>query len=196
MELRCVNIDKNKFDKDGLVPMVVQDANTGEVLSLFYANEESIKKMNETGYVWRYSREQKKVVQKGEISGNTQRVLSISMDCDRDALLALVSPEGPACHKGTASCFEKSEPLLSELVSVIKGRKKSGSSYTSKIVRAKGAIIEKLREECEELIEAKSEKDITWEAADLLYFMLVYLENRQVGFYQVLKELRNRRGQR
>ena len=194
---------KIKFGKDGLVPMIIQDANSGLVLSLFYANEEAIEKMKNTGYVWRYSRAKKKLMKKGEESGNTQKIISITQDCDQDAFLVRVIPNGPACHKGQVSCFESrvSSPdydfsALQELVQIIKERKLNPKdSYTSKIVKSREAIIEKLREECEELIEAEGQKDITWEAADLIYFTLVYLENREVEFSEVLEELRRRRKQ-
>lgn len=184
-----------KFDKSGLVPMIIQDANSGAVLSLFYCNEESLKKMKETGFVWRYSRSKKKLMKKGMSSGNLMKVVSISEDCDSDALLVKVKPFGPACHAGDYSCFGEEKNILTELIDVISERKRNPKkdSYTSQIVKNKMKIIEKLREELEELIEAKRKKDIKWEAADLLYFLLVYLENRSVGFSDVLEELRRRR---
>lgn len=188
---------KIKFEENGLVPMIIQDANSGLVLSLFYTNKEAIEKMKSTGYVWRYSRTKKKLMKKGEESGNTQKIVSISFDCDQDALLVRVLPNGPACHKGTISCFDAEAGVLSELSRVIKNRKLNPKdSYTSKIVKDRNAIIAKIREECEELIEAEGEKNITWEAADLIYFTLVYLENREVEFSEVLKELRKRRDSR
>lgn len=185
---------KIKFGENGLVPMIVQDANNGLVLSLFYTNEEAIEKMKSTGYVWRYSRAKTKLMKKGEESGNTQKIVSMNFDCDQDALLVRVIPNGPACHKGTVSCFEAEATILSELSKVIRDRKLNPKdSYTSKIVKSREAIIAKLHEECEELIEAEGQRNITWEAADLIYFTLVYLENREVGFSEVLKELRKRR---
>ncbi|MBI2079958.1 hypothetical protein HYT84_04270, partial [Candidatus Micrarchaeota archaeon] len=134
-ELRCVKVDKIKFDKTGLIPMIVQDADTGLVLSLFYANREAVEKMQTTNCVWRFSRSKKRVMKKGEKSGNVQKIVSVSLDCDNDVLLVLVSPEGPACHKGTESCFTgPNKSMLSDLVSVIKARKKNPTgSYTSKI---------------------------------------------------------------
>lgn len=189
---------KIKFNSDGLIPLIIQDADSGTVLSLFYANQEAIKKMEETGYVWRYSRSKQKLMKKGEESGNVQKVVSITEDCDSDALLVKVKPAGPACHTGKYSCFKEEKPVLNELLEVLKDRKKNPKqgSYTSKLIKDQKGIIAKLREECEEFIEAgekKEDKEVVWEAADLLFFMLVYLENRNVEFADVLKELKRRR---
>ena len=194
-----VDLKKIKFDKDGLIPMVIQDADSGAALSLFYGNLDSIKKMIETNYVWRYSRKNKKVMQKGEESGNTQKVVSILPDCDSDALLVKVKPTGPACHLGNASCFgdENSgfENPIDELVKVIAERNKTPdkNSYTSKVVQNRELAVEKLREELNELIEAKTKENIAFEAADLTYFMLIYLQNQKVDWSDVLKELKERR---
>lgn len=184
-----------KFDKNGLIPMIIQDAETGVVLSLFYANQESIAKTKDTGYVWRYSRSKQKLMKKGEESGNMQKVVSMQEDCDSDALLVKVKPQGPACHKGKYSCFKQEKPILNELLEVIRDRKENPKqgSYTSSIVNNKEKIIAKLREELDELIQAEKPEEIQWEAADLLYFMLVYLENKDVKFADVLKELKKRR---
>jgi len=188
---------KLKFDFKGLIPLIVQDAETNAVLSLFYANASAIKNMQRTGYVWRYSRSNKKLMMKGATSGNIQKIVSISPDCDGDALLVRVIPNGPACHLGRSSCFVNNDytDIIQELVEVISYRNKSPKkgSYTSGIVKNRSIIIEKLREELEELIEAKRKKDIKWEAADLLYFLLIYLENQNVQWSEVLKELRRRR---
>ena len=186
---------KLKFDEKGLVPMIIQDAITGSVLSLFYANTEALEKIQETSYLWRYSRSKKKLMKKGESSGNFMKIVSIKEDCDSDALLLKVRPEGPACHSGEYSCFGEEKEILYELLDIIKNRKQNPNknSYTSKIVTDKSEVIAKLREECEELIEAEKPTDIKWEAADLLYFMLVYLENRGVAFEDVLAELKRRR---
>ena len=97
-----------KFDSSGLVPAVVQDNTTGKVLMLAYVNRESLQKMNETGETWFWSRSRQSLWHKGETSGNTQRVVSISIDCDQDTLLILVEPRGPACHTGQMTCFFRS----------------------------------------------------------------------------------------
>lgn len=190
-------LKKINFDSNGLVPIIIQDDRTGSVLSLFYANKEALDRTEQTGFVWRYSRSKQRLMQKGEESGNIMKVVSISPDCDSDALLVRVIPKGPACHSGEISCFKNanSAGLLAELIRTIKNRKEkpSNESYTSSIVNNREKIIEKLREELQELIEAKRKKDIKWEAADLMYFLLVYLENQNLPFKEVLKELKRRR---
>ena len=99
-----------KFDERGLVPMIVQDAGSGAVLSLFYANLEALERTVESGFVWRFSRARQELMQKGATSGNTQEVLSLRLDCDADAVLACVMPKGPACHTGGYSCFGSNVP--------------------------------------------------------------------------------------
>ncbi len=177
--------------------MIIQDANGGAVLSLFYANEEALEKTKQTGYVWRFSRSKKKVMKKGATSGNVQKVVSMSFDCDLDALLVRVIPSGPACHKDTISCFGESGEgvILSELVNVIKNRKENPKkgSYTSKLLNNNGKIKSKIKEECGELIEAEKKEDKIWEAADVLYFLLVFLEKNGVELRDVLIELAKRR---
>lgn len=199
-----VKINKIKFGKDKLVPMIVQEANSGVVLCLFYANWDSIRKTQETGMLWRFSRSNNRVMMKGETSGNTLRVISIKPDCDSDALLVKVKASGPVCHTGSSSCFGNWKPerrgtcdILDELSLVIADRKRNPStqSYTSKIVIDRNTIEEKLNEELKELLTAESRNDIAWEAADLLYFLLVYLENRGVSLNDVIAELSRRRKQ-
>ena len=194
-EITNVDVDRIQFNEAKLVPMIVQDATTGIVLSLFYANEGSFEKMKTTGYIWRYSRKLGKVIKKGEESGNCQKVISIELDCDGDALLVKVLPEGPACHTGAYSCFSKTtnpSTILGELEQVLYERKNL-NSYSSSITNNKENAITKLREELEELIEADEEKELVWEAADLLFFFLTYLQNRSIKLSQVLQELRRRR---
>ncbi|MFH1521312.1 MAG: bifunctional phosphoribosyl-AMP cyclohydrolase/phosphoribosyl-ATP diphosphatase HisIE [Candidatus Micrarchaeota archaeon] len=189
------NISKIKFDKDGLVPMIIQDSDSGAVLSLFYADQKAIEKMEKEGYVWRFSRSKKKLMKKGEESGCIQKIISIKFDCDCDAILVKVQPSGPACHTGKFSCFSDLGSILSQLTKVIAERKlkPSKNSYVSSIINDKQKIIDKLNEELVELIEAKKNSEIVWEAADLLFFMLVYLENRSIKFSKVLNELERRR---
>ncbi|VVC04044.1 Phosphoribosyl-AMP cyclohydrolase [Candidatus Bilamarchaeum dharawalense] len=183
-----------KFDKTGLIPMIIQDSESGTVLSLFYGNKESMKKMKKDGYVWRYSRSKKQIMRKGDQSGNRQKVVSISQDCDSDALLVKVEPSGPACHKKKFSCFCDDGPILLRLTKKIAERKQKPSkkSYVSSIIASRQKIINKLNEELAELIEAEKNSEIIWEAADLLFFMLVYLENRSIKFSKVLDELERR----
>lgn len=186
---------KLKFNKEGLIPVVIQDADSGAVLSLFYADEDAVERMIKEGYVWRYSRKLGRVIKKGETSGNFQKVVSLKKDCDSDALLVTVVPEGPACHTNKYSCFGKEIPILQELTEVISSRKREPKpdSYVSGIINDRRMVVSKLMEELAELIAAESEDEVIWEAADLLFFMLVYLENRTVKFRQVLEELRRRR---
>ncbi|HID72888.1 TPA: phosphoribosyl-ATP diphosphatase [Candidatus Micrarchaeota archaeon] len=194
-ELICVKVEDVKFGDDGLVPVIVQDADSGAVLSLFYCNREAFLKMLEEGYVWRFSRKLGRIIKKGEASGNCQKVVSMSKDCDSDALLVAARPEGPACHTGSYSCFSGKTPILWELVDVISGRKSSPKegSYVSGMVADRQKVAAKLREELGELLEAEKDAEVVWEAADLLFFMLVYLENRNIKFSQVLQELKRRR---
>ena len=196
-----------------ITPMVIQEEGSGQVLSLFYANDESFQKMKETGKVWRYSRSKKQVIMKGDTSGNVQVVKKIEWDCDNDAILVTVEQTGTgACHNGTWSCFPQgkgnsrtrakngfeAKGALEELELVIKERKASpkSGSYTSQIIGSREKITEKLREESEEFVEAFNEKDereVVWEAADMLYFMLVALANRGIPLELVFAELRRRR---
>lgn len=186
-----------------LLPLIVQDEETKQVLSLFYCNEESIKLMKETGYVWRYSRQYGKQMKKGATSGNTQKIISLEYDCDKDALLAIVRQEGKnACHTDKWSCFSekknRSWGAIEELINVIKQRKKNGGkeSYVASIVNSQNKIGEKLREEAAELAEAIGEKEdseVIWEAGDLLFFTLVALENRNIDVEKVIQELKRRR---
>ena len=138
-----INIDELKFDKDGLIPAVVVDSITKDVLTVAYMNKESLKISIEKGLTCFYSRSRKELWLKGETSGNYQHIVSITADCDKDALVVMVEPEGPACHLGTTSCFEnpvwKNEDEESEefsldvLMKLIEGRKteKKEGSYTT-----------------------------------------------------------------
>jgi phosphoribosyl-ATP pyrophosphohydrolase/phosphoribosyl-AMP cyclohydrolase len=189
--------------KEELIPLIVQDNETKQVLSLFYCNKEAISRMKKTGYVWRYSRRYRKLIKKGETSGNFQRIKQLEYDCDKDALLVKVDQMGDgACHTGKWSCFgkekERSWGVLEELITVIEDRKKNPKkkSYVSSIIGKPKEIGDKLIEEAGELEEAileKPDKEVVWEAADLLFFMLVGLENRGVDLQKVLEELKRRR---
>jgi phosphoribosyl-ATP pyrophosphohydrolase/phosphoribosyl-AMP cyclohydrolase len=186
-----------------LIPLIVQDASTKQVLSLFYCNEESVRLMAQTGFVWRYSRSKGMQMRKGDTSGNLQKVRELLYDCDNDAVLAIVDQQGEgACHTGTWSCFtaRKMRPwgVLDELCGVIAKRKSEpkAGAYTSQLVQSPRQLAEKLTEEAGELGEALLEKpdaEVVWEAADLLYFTLVALENRGIDAEKVLEELKRRR---
>ncbi|MBI5635904.1 phosphoribosyl-ATP diphosphatase [Candidatus Micrarchaeota archaeon] len=187
----------------GLTPLIVQDGLTKQVLSLVYANKESVELMKKTGFVHRYSRQAGRQMRKGDSSGNFQKIISLSKDCDGDALLAVVEQQGTgACHAGGWSCFsvdrQASYGVLDELVKTIKDRKinPSGNSFVSSIISDNQKIGGKLREEAIELAQALAEKndsEVVWEAADLLFFTLIALENRGIELERVLDELKRRR---
>lgn len=185
-----------KFDENGLIPLIIQDSKTGQILSLFYANKEAVEKIKQTGYVWRYSRKYKKLMQKGETSSNTQKVILLKEDCDNDALIALVETNGPACHTGKESCFEtpKFNSFLTTLEEIIQNRKinPKKESYTNQLLNNNELLKEKLREELEEFINYNDKENLIWEASDLLYFMLVYLAKNNVKLNEIEKHLANR----
>lgn len=196
-----------RFDENGLIPVVLQHAKTKEVLTLAYMNEESYNKTLETKETWLYSRSRQELWHKGATSGNTQRVVSISADCDQDALAVAVLPNGPACHTGADSCFF--EPILeggagpsvqaiAALEEVIKDRyaSRTEGAYTTYLFE-KGVdkIGKKIGEEATEVVIAAKNNDaeeLSMEAADLIYHLLVMLQNQHVPFDEVLKILEQR----
>ena len=200
-----VGIDpKNvRFDPDGLVPAVVQDARTREVLTLAYMNRESLARTLETGETWFWSRSRNELWHKGATSGNTQRVVSLTADCDNDAIVVLVEPAGPACHTGARSCFEVPEAapagLLNELYELIKSRQQErpqGSYTTYLFDKGLDKILKKVGEESAETIIAAKNDDpqqLVAETADLLYHLLVMLVARGVDLDEVRNELAQRR---
>lgn len=168
------------FNADGLVPVVVQQGMNGEVLMLGYANQEALERCLETRDLWLYSRSRQQLWHKGENSGNTQRVLSISSDCDNDAVLIRVDPRGPMCHTGARSCF-KDPPTLRALADTItlRMRELSEGSYTQRLLSDPNLRLKKLGEEAVELAVACNEMDkrrAGEEFADLLYHMLVAIK--------------------
>ncbi len=205
-------MDKNiKFDDKGLVPAIAQDAATGEVLMLAYMNKESIEKTLSTGNVYYYSRSRAQLWQKGETSGNTQKLKSIRYDCDGDAILVRVDQKGVACHTGEKTCFfneldseNKSQPtvpnVIGELFKVIKDRKGSDAkeSYVASLYdKGLKKIIEKVTEESGELTEAAEggdKKEIVHELSDLWFHTLVLLADRGIDVTEVFSELNRRAG--
>lgn len=192
------------FDKmGGLIPAVVQDAETEKVLMLGFMNEEALRMTEETGLVTFYSRSRKKLWTKGETSGNKLHVLEIKEDCDKDTLLVRVKPDGPVCHLGTGTCWGEENtvnPLLflGELQDVICKRKREmpEGSYTTYLFReGTGRIAQKVGEEAvETIIEAmqgKSER-LIYEASDLVYHMLVLLASKGLRIEDVARELAER----
>ena len=192
------------YDERGLVPVVVQDWRTGEVLTLAYANAEAVAKTRETGELHLWSRSRNELWHKGATSGNVQTVKALRLDCDGDALLALVEPAGPACHTGERSCFFRGdlEPApheaLPALERTIAERRESppAGSYTAELLRDPPRIGEKVREEAAEVSRAASgEADgrVAEEAADVLYHLSVLMASRGLTIEDALTELNGRR---
>ena len=199
-----MNIADVKFDERGLIPAIVQDANTREVLTLAYMNRESLEKTIETRETWFWSRSRNELWHKGETSGNTQQVIDLVADCDGDAIVVLVKPAGPACHTGARSCFDLKEQvdlgvLLAQLYTLIETRKRDrpeGSYTTYLFDHGLDKILKKVGEEsAETIIAAKNEdaKPLVAEVSDLIYHLLVLLVARGVSLEDVRDELEQRR---
>jgi phosphoribosyl-ATP pyrophosphohydrolase/phosphoribosyl-AMP cyclohydrolase len=200
--------DELKFDEKGLVPCVAQDFASGEVLTLAYANEESLRLTVETGELHFYSRSREEIWRKGETSGNVLRLHQLRYDCDGDAIVALVEPTGPACHTGERTCFYRAiggEPelapseALAALERTLRGRaaERPEGSYTVKLLDDSKLIGEKVEEEAEEVVRAareESDERVAEEAADLLYHLSVLLASRDVPQRAVMEVLNGRRG--
>lgn len=190
------------FDEKGLLPVVVQDAATGAVLMLAYANREAVEKTVETGYAHFWSRSRKKLWKKGETSGNVLEVLEILPDCDRDALLVRATPHGPTCHRETRTCFEPNPATLELgwLARVLKERQGADpeESYTARLLeKGLSRIAQKVGEEAVETVVAAmkgegSEDELTAESADLLYHLLVLWTAAGVEPMAVARELLGR----
>ncbi len=191
-------------NSDGLLPAIVQHVNTGQVLMLGYMNMEALRTTIETGFVTFYSRSKKRLWKKGETSGNILKFVSVSVDCDNDALLIQAIPQGATCHTGNRSCFASDESPLETiglLIETIRSRSESdaASSYTKQLleggIEAYGA---KVLEEAEEVVRAAREEGkqrTIEEASDLLYHLLVLLRGQNVELSDVAAELRRRRNQ-
>ncbi len=199
-------LKKLKFGKDGLIPAIVQDYVTHEVLTLAYMNAESLDITLKEGRTCFWSRSRKCLWRKGETSGNTQEIVSITADCDCDALVVQVRKNGPACHTGAESCFfeplcenEEIKPFsLSGLLSVIEGRKtepKEGSYTTYLFEKGRDKILKKVGEECTEVIVAgaKNDKEETvYELGDLLYHAMVLMTDMDISLEELTRELAKR----
>jgi phosphoribosyl-ATP pyrophosphohydrolase/phosphoribosyl-AMP cyclohydrolase len=196
-----------RFDERGLVPAVVQDARTREVLTLAYMNEESLRRTLEEGETWFWSRSRGELWHKGATSGNTQRVVEVRADCDSDALVVLVEPRGPACHTGARSCFggeagrvdEGIGASLEEVYKVVSERRREmpeGSYTTYLFEKGLNKILKKVGEESAETIIAAKDGDaeaLKAETADLLYHLVVLLVERGLTLEDVGRELARRR---
>ncbi|MBC8180576.1 bifunctional phosphoribosyl-AMP cyclohydrolase/phosphoribosyl-ATP diphosphatase HisIE [candidate division KSB1 bacterium] len=178
--------------KSELIPTVTCDTN-GQVLMVAYSNKASIQKTFETEKMWYFSRSRNKLWQKGETSNNIQDFIQFRTDCDSDTLLATVKQTGVACHLGSYSCFGNKKFSLNELHQVIQNRFKNPppGSYTATLTDT--IVKEKLMEEAQEVVEAKTRDEIIWEAADVLYFLTVIMAKNDVTYKDVLNELRRRR---
>lgn len=197
-----------KFDAQGLIPAIVQDANTAEVLMMAYMNQESFDKTLETGTTWFYSRSRQELWNKGATSGNTQQVVSIQLDCDEDTLLIQVLPAGPSCHTGETSCFYRSitgalpatkkSDMLHTLYEIVQDRKahpKEGSYTQYLFDKGLDKILKKVGEESAETIIAAKNTDsqeLIYEMSDLFYHLMVLLVDQGVSLDQILEELQNR----
>ena len=206
-------LERVNWNADGLVPVIIVDERSGAVLTLAYANREALERTLATHATWLYSRSRAKLWNKGETSGNTQRVVSVAVDCDQDALIYRVIPNGPACHTGAATCFTEVIPLelsggapeaarftasLVALAQTIAQRKIDApeGSYTAKLF-AGGVdrIGKKIGEEATEVVIASKNADrgeLVWETTDLLYHVLVLLAERGVTLDEIGDELARR----
>jgi phosphoribosyl-ATP pyrophosphohydrolase/phosphoribosyl-AMP cyclohydrolase len=193
------------FDAQGLVPVVVQDWRSGEVLTLAYANAEAIDRTRETGELHLWSRSRQELWHKGTTSGNTQTVKALRVDCDGDALLALVEPAGPACHTGARTCFFSGDleppaphealPALERTLAERQAQRPVGS-YTGALLDDPGLIGAKVQEEAEEVARAAREETddrVDNEAADVLYHLLVLLRSRGRSLADAAEVLNERR---
>ena len=201
-----LNIDELKFDEKGLIPAIVVDAENGKVLTLAYMNKESLKISMEKELTCFWSRSRQELWLKGETSGNYQHIVSITADCDKDALIVKVEKDGPACHKGTESCFndlvweseERHEFTYEGLMELIAGRKtekKEGSYTTYLFEKGLDKILKKVGEESTEVIiagKAEDKKETIYEIADLAYHVMVLMVELGISVEDIQKELASR----
>ena len=201
-----IDISELKFDSRGLIPAVVVDAVTGRVLTLAYMNEESLRISMEKELTCFWSRSRQELWLKGETSGNYQHIVSITADCDRDALVVMVEPDGPACHLGTESCFEyplyqsreREEFSLRTLYQLLLARKEQlpeGSYTTYLFEKGLDKILKKVGEECTEVIiagKAEDKRETVYEIADLAYHVMVLMAQSGITPEDVHRELASR----
>jgi len=194
------------YDERGLVPCVVQDAGSGEVLTVAYMNAEALRLTRETGEMHFFSRRRRELWHKGETSGNTQALRAIRYDCDADALVALVEPAGPACHTGERTCFYRGElepgvpfevlPALERTI-VARAAERPEKSYTTRLLDDLAFTGAKVQEEAEEVARAareESDERVAEEAADVIYHLLVLLHGRGLSLADAERVLEARRG--
>jgi phosphoribosyl-ATP pyrophosphohydrolase/phosphoribosyl-AMP cyclohydrolase len=214
------DVEKVRFDERGLVPCVMQDARSGEVLTLAYMNEEALRLTLESREIHLYSRSRREIWHKGATSGNFQRVKQLRYDCDGDALVALVEPVGPACHTGARSCFYRdlegsADPAVDgppaegepapvpyealpalERILVERGRERPDGSYTVQLLEDPKYAAAKVKEEAGEVVKAarsESEERVAEEGADVIYHLAALMATRGVSMAEVLAILNARR---
>ena len=201
-----LNIDKLKFDEKGLIPAIIVDSVTKKVLTLAYMNKESLQISMEKGLTCFWSRFRQELWLKGETSGNYQHIVSITADCDKDALVVVVDKDGPACHLGSDSCFEnpvyqseeRQEFSYQGLLELIEGRKtekKEGSYTTYLFEKGLDKILKKVGEESTEVIIAAKDddkKETVYEIADLAYHVMVLMVEMGISLEDIHKELASR----
>lgn len=201
-----LNIDELKFDENGLIPAIVVDAKSKKVLTLAYMNKESLAISIAEKKTCFWSRSRKELWRKGETSGNYQHIVSITADCDRDALTVMVEKDGPACHKGTDSCFndevfvshELHEFSIDGLMELLQGRKRdlpAGSYTTYLFEKGIDKILKKVGEECTEVIiagKANDKAETIYEIADLTYHVMVLMTEMGISLDEVRDELASR----
>ena len=201
-----IDINELKFDEKGLIPAIVVDSVTKRVLTLAYMNRESLEISMEEKKTCFFSRSRQTLWRKGETSGNYQNIVSITADCDKDALTVVVEPEGPACHTGSFSCFENplwqndalAEFSLAELYRLLEGRKaeRPEGSYTTYLFnKGLDKILKKVGEECTEVIiagKAEDKKETVYEIADLAYHVMVLMVQMGITVEDVHRELASR----
>lgn len=206
--------EKIRWNQDGLVPVIVQDAVSKDVLMMAFMNRDSLQRSLETKETWFWSRSRQSLWHKGETSGNTQRIREMYYDCDADTLLVKVVPQGPACHQGSYSCFterldgvadEQMElvdgdrfamiTLLESLIAKREAERPAGAYTTYLFEEGVDKILKKIGEEAGEVIIAAKNRDpdeLRWEASDLLFHLLVLLREQKLSFDDLMKELRKR----
>lgn len=201
-----LNIDELKFDSNGLIPAIVVDAATKQVLTLAYMNRESLAISMERELTCFWSRSRQALWLKGETSGNYQHIVSITADCDKDALVIKVEPDGPACHTGEISCFHnpvfesgtRQEFSYQGLYSLLEGRKRDlpqGSYTTYLFQKGLDKILKKVGEECAEVIiaaKAEDRAETVYEIADLAYHVMVLMAQQGITLEEIQKELASR----
>ncbi len=195
--------DGLSFDAAGLIPVVAQDRGSGDVLMVAYANVAALVRTAETGFAHFWSRSRQALWKKGETSGHMLRVVEVRADCDKDALLYVVEPSGPACHTGTRTCFGDDSPtaagMLEEVARVVAARAQGapGGSYTARLLaQGQDQVLKKIGEEATEVVLAakgQSDERLAEEAADLLFHLLVALHQRSLPLSRVMDVLKERR---